>query len=254
MRKKIAIGILIITAGFLFYRHGSERAGDNDAGTRNILPDEAGESTGEVVAQDNDFEALPPEAFMDVPFTAQAPFGNWDDVRQDYGCEEAALIMAAYWIEGKKLTPEIALKEIIAMVDFEQEKYGHFHDTSTEDTLKLFKDYYGYKNAEIRRDVSVGSIKKEIASNKLVIVPVDGTKLKNKFYTSPGPFVHKIVIFGYDDRFGEFITHDPGTIRGDSYKYSYENLIESVRDYNTGLAEPIDSVKAAMIVIGKNGS
>ncbi|MEK7636400.1 MAG: C39 family peptidase [Patescibacteria group bacterium] len=189
---------------------------------------------------------------IDAPFTAQAPYADWNDPRQDYGCEEAASLMAIRWAEGKKLTPEEALQEIIAISEFEKKKYGEFHDTSSQDTLdRIIKDYFGYTNAFLRYDITIKDIKKELADGNLVIVPVDGRKLKNSFYTEPGPERHKILITGYDDTAQEFITNDPGTYRGAGYRYGYAILEGALMDYVTGKNEPFEQIRSAMIVVSK---
>lgn len=196
-------------------------------------------------------KVFPRQVLLKVPFTAQAPFGNWADVRQDYGCEEAAILMAMYWVYGRDLPPEEAKKEIIAISEFEKKNYGDFHDTSTLDTLKVLKAYFGYENAFARFDIGVEDIKAELAQGNLVIVPIDGTKVDNPYYTPPGPSRHKIVIIGYDDDTQEFITNDPGTKRGEGYRYDYQILEDALLDYPTGLNEPISQIRTAMIVVEK---
>lgn len=194
---------------------------------------------------------LPKKVLHNVPFTAQAPFGGWDDVRQDYGCEEASILMAMYWVYDKKLTPEVALQEITKITEFEKDKYGHFHDTSAQDTLKLLKDYFDYDKAFVDYDININDIKKELAKGNLVIVPINGIKVGNPYYTPPGPFIHQIVIRGYNDNTQEFITNDPGTIKGEAYKYDYSVLENALMDYKTGLREPIEEIRTAMLVVEK---
>lgn len=188
---------------------------------------------------------------LDVPFTVQAPFGGWADVRQDYGCEEAAILMAMHWAWDKPLSPAQAEQEIIAISEFEKEQYGDFHDTSAQDTLKVLKAYFGYENAFVKFAIGAQDIKAELAQGNVVIVPIDGTKVGNPYYTPPGPPKHKIVIRGYDDVAQEFITNDPGTKRGEGYRYGYEVLENALLDYPTGINEPIIEARTAMIVVQK---
>jgi len=99
--------------------------------------------------------------FFDVPFTPQAVFGNWADVRQSNACEEASVLMAMRWVEGKNLLLKDAEEEIIAISDFEKEKYGHFHDTSARDTVeRIFKDYFKYEGVSVRYNIGMDDIKK----------------------------------------------------------------------------------------------
>lgn len=190
---------------------------------------------------------------QDVPFTPQAPLGNWQDMRQENGCEEASAMMAMAWVRGKgKFAPAEAEKEIVALADYELEKYGDFHDTSAKDTaIRIFNDYFNYDNIEVKYNVDAKDIKGELVKGNLVVVPVNGQKLKNPFYKPPGPIEHMIVIVGYDNDKKEFITNDPGTKRGEKYRYKEEILEGALQDYPTGFHEPILEIKAAMIVISR---
>src|SRR3989344_1843037 len=91
-----------------------------------------------------------------VPFTPQAPFGNWSDQRQEDGCEEASTIMAVRWFRGQSLTLQQAETEILKISDYEQEKYGTYHDTSPADTVnRIFKDYLNYHNVKAVSNISL---------------------------------------------------------------------------------------------------
>jgi len=74
-------------------------------------------------------------------------------------------------------------------------------------------------------------IKKELAANHPVIAPVYAPMLNNPNYTNPGPAYHVMVITGYDDVSSEFITNDPGTEEGKSYRYPYKTLLNAIHDY-----------------------
>lgn len=189
----------------------------------------------------------------DVPFTSQAPLGNWRDLRQENGCEEASAIMAMAWVRGKgKFVPAEAEKEIIRAADYELEKYGDFHDTSARDTAeRIFKDYFKYADVEVKYDIGAEDIKKELLRGNLAVVPVNGQKLENPFYKPPGPIVHMIVIIGYDGASKEFITNDPGTRHGENFRYKEEVLEGALQDYPTGFHEPIEKIRTAMIVVGR---
>lgn len=218
---------------------------DKDVQTEEIIP-------AQTEKQQPEKTPLPQMAIIaDVPFTSQAPFGDWADPKQQHGCEEASLLMARYWIQDKKLTKETALTEIFAMSEYEEKNYGVVYDLSIADTLKFWREYYGYKKSFTKYDVSAEDIKQEIAAGNPVIVPMDGTILKNPQYTAPGPQRHELVVIGYDNDSKEFITNDPGTRFGEGYRYSYENFMDSIRDYKTGFDAPIDGVVRAMLVIEK---
>lgn len=191
---------------------------------------------------------------IDIPFVSQAPLGNWKDPRQQNGCEEAVLIMANLWVTGKILTPAEAEQAIIAFTKFEEQKYGHYKDMSAQDTAHMMRDYFQYDKYAVRRSISVQDIEAEIRQGNAVIVPVNGQRLGNPYYTQPGPLTHMLVIRGYDYDKGEFITNDPGLrTKGDRYRYAEAKLAGALQDYPTGPEhgeqKPGDT---AMIVVFKN--
>ena len=195
---------------------------------------------------------MPESIHHQVHFTAQAPFGNWKDNRQETACEEASVIMVLHWAENKTLTPEEALKEITTISDYELETYGYFEDTSAKDTLdRIIKSYFKYTSANLIYDISIDDIRKELAKNRLVIVPVNARILANPYYTPPGPTHHMMVIIGYDDITQKFIAHDPGTRYGKNFRYSYETITSALEDYESGRNKPTPEKRTAMIVIAK---
>lgn len=188
---------------------------------------------------------------LDVPFTAQAPSGNWGDPRQQNGCEEAAALMAMAWAREITFTPEEAEKEITGIADYELENYEHFHDTSVQDLVdQVFKGYFQYDKVEIRYDINAEDIKKELENGNLVLAPADGAILNNPFYSEP-PREHMVVIRGYDSNAKEFIVNDSGTSKGEGFRYSENILYEAIYDYKTGYHEPIDEKRKAMIIVKK---
>lgn len=192
--------------------------------------------------------------FLDVPFTSQAPFGNWSDPRKQDGCEEAAVIMVMAWVKGETLSAKSVDDEINNIASYEEETLGTFHDTSAFDTAEtIFKGYFKYEKVEVRYRIKKEDIAKELASGNLVIVPTRGQLLGNPNYTPPGPVTHNLVITGYDLKTKEFITNDPGTRNGKKYRYDENVLEDAIVDYPTGLHEKIEEEKTAMIVVGPLG-
>lgn len=190
---------------------------------------------------------------LDVPFTAQAPFGNWKDMRQETGCEEASALMAVRWAKGEELTLAEAEKEIIAISDFQLAKYGYFEDTSIQDTAsRILSGYFRYENYEVRTGISALDIIAELGNGNIVITALAGQKLENPFYMPPGPVSHMMVVIGYDAVAKEFITNDPGTRRGEKFRYPENIFGGALRDYPSGNHEPITENKTAMIVIRKS--
>lgn len=185
----------------------------------------------------------------DVPFTTQAPFGNWDDIRQQNACEEASMLMAMLYVRGENMSPREAFEEILKIDSFEKETYGYHLDTSAQDTSQVIRDYFKYAKVEYQTNITLQSIKEQLMRGNLVIVPADGRKLGNPYFTAPGPETHMLLIIGYDPTRNEFITNDPGTKRGKDYKYNEDVLYNAIRDYPTGYHAPITSISKTMIII-----
>ena len=185
----------------------------------------------------------------DVPFTTQAPFGDWDDIRKQNACEEASMLMAMLYVKSESMNAREAFEEILKIDSFEKETYGYHLDTSAQDTAQVIRDYFKYAKVEYQANITIQSIKEQLMRGNLVIVPADGRKLENPYFTAPGPETHMLLIIGYDPIRNEFITNDPGTKRGKDYKYNEDVLYNAIRDYTTGYHAPITSISKTMIII-----
>ncbi len=187
-----------------------------------------------------------------VPFSPQAPFGNWADPRQEDGCEEVSALMAIRWANEEDLTRDEALDELIAISAYEEENWGNYHDTSAYDTMeRIIKGYFEFKNVEYRQDISKQDMIDILNAGEILIVPIDGTAVGNPYYTQPGPPRHKLVVYGYDQARDIFITNDPGTKRGEGYEYPADRLYDAIRDYPTGVHPPVTGNEKNIIVINK---
>lgn len=188
-----------------------------------------------------------------VPFTSQAPFAEWKDPRFQEGCEEASSLMAVYWARNiTSIDKTKARDEIIAMAAYQQERWGEARDTSAEDTAsRIIAGYFNFFDNEVIKNMSLQDIKYELLQGRLVIVPTNGQALNNPHFTAPGPDRHMIVVRGYDDNLGTFITNDPGIKEGELYTYPQQLFFDAIRDYPTGYNLPIVGDKKVMIVIKK---
>jgi|GEM_PF-597191 len=191
--------------------------------------------------------------FFDTTFTAQAPLGQWQDPRQQDGCEESSALIAVSAMRGETFTLEEAQKEIIAASEYQLATYGSYHDTSAHDTAeRIVREYFEYAAVEVKEDVTIEDIIDELRDGNLIIAPMNGRLLGNPFYKAPGPERHMLVVKGYNPATGEFITDDVGTRRGESFRYSSELFYEAIRDYPTGAHEPFeDNVPKKNIVVVK---
>lgn len=187
-----------------------------------------------------------------VPFTPQAPTANWGDPRQQQGCEEASALMAIKWARGENISSlSQAEQDIIDITNFAQKNYGEHRDLSAFDTTRLIKDYFQYEDISLEYDISIEDIISELRKGRLIVLHVNGRVLDNPYYTPPGPKEHVIVVTGFNENKEEFITHDPGTKRGENFRYKFDTIKRSLRDYNTGLDEPMTEERKAMISVSK---
>jgi hypothetical protein len=193
-----------------------------------------------------------------VPFTSQAPLAQWKDQRQQDGCEEAAALMAMAWVkdEGLKAGQEITKKEwrqrIVNLSDFEKKRYGEYRDIALDDMISwIFKDYFKYEKVSVKEVLSAADIVSELEEGNVVLTPMNGRLLKNPYFTAPGPERHMLLIKGYNYQTKQFITNDPGTRRGENYRYSEKIIFNAIRAYLTGYHQPIKKLVKEMIVVEK---
>lgn len=188
-----------------------------------------------------------------VPFTSQAPFGEWKDERQQDGCEEASAAMAMAWVGGEKNISKDNWKlRILILSNFENKKYGEYRDVALQDMVNwLFNDYFHYEKADVKAVGSAADILSELEKGRVVLIPANGRALKNPNFTAPGPERHMLLIKGYDYKTKEFITNDSGTRRGENYRYPQKTVFEAIRPYKTGNKLPFPKLNRQMIVVWK---
>ncbi|MFA5163018.1 MAG: C39 family peptidase [Patescibacteria group bacterium] len=190
-------------------------------------------------------------AVSSVPFTSQAPLAEWRDQRQQDGCEEAVSLMAMWLVKSQAApTKAEAKKQLLAISDFEKKKYGEYRDVALSDMITwIFKDYFKYEKVRLVKDLKLSDLKSELAAGHVLLLPMNGQRLKNPYFTAPGPERHMILVYGYDPAKKEFITNDPGTRRGAAYRYPEKILFDAIRAYPTGYHKAIKKLEKAMIVV-----
>ncbi len=188
---------------------------------------------------------LPPSVLIKVPFATQAPLSNWDALHEE-SCEEASLILVEHYLNGKGITPQEMEDEIQKLVQWETDN-GYTYDVTVDELKAIANKVYGLKGTVIT-DVSINSLKKELAAGHPIIIPAAGQTLGNPYFSGDGPPYHMLVVVGYDSK--NFITNDVGTRRGEGYKYSYDTLINAIHDWN-GSTETIQSGRKAILVVEK---
>ncbi|MDA1060204.1 MAG: C39 family peptidase [bacterium] len=182
---------------------------------------------------------------LSVPFSSQAPFGNWNMPYQE-ACEEAAMIMVEYFLGELELNKVTADVEILDIVDWENEN-GYAVDVSAQQVVDIMNSYFSRKSRlYVGKDVTVDNIKKLIAAGYPVILPTAGQSLGNTNFTGNGPLYHMVVVVGYQK--GKFVTHDPGTSRGREYLYSEKVLLDAIHDWSGVKGDVYNGQKAMVIV------
>ncbi|OGL61970.1 hypothetical protein A3C09_01415 [Candidatus Uhrbacteria bacterium RIFCSPHIGHO2_02_FULL_47_44] len=186
------------------------------------------------------------EINLAVPFTVQAPTTDWNQPYQD-ACEEASVLMVKeYYAKGPRLIdPDVATKEILAMVAFEDQLFGYNIDTTVAETALFAEEMYGLQ-AEILENPTVEQLKVRLDKGQPIIFPAAGQVLKNPYFTPPGPTYHMAVIRGYTKN-NLFIVNDPGTKRGNAYVYSFDTLMSAIHDWNAG-ADILEGKKVVLIL------
>lgn len=179
-------------------------------------------------------DALPQQVHLSVPFTSQAPEKNWDQPWQD-ACEEAAILMLDAYYKGYNISPLFARDEIIKQVAWQEAKeWGGSIDIIDVRSAAAWYLQVPESELTILRYPEVTEIKTQLANGNPVLAVADGKVLPNPYFSGDGPVYHALVIIGYDDATGEFITNDPGTQFGKDLRYSYADLMGALRDWNGG--------------------
>lgn len=186
-------------------------------------------STPSSPSQKSESLPLPQKYLLNVPFTSQAPEKNWEQPWQD-ACEEAALLMLDAYHKGYGLSPIMARDEIFRMVEWETAR-GWGYDIDSEQLKIMAKEYFKI-NLKIVENPTIRQIKEFVVSKKPVYIVASGKDLANPHFKNGGPIYHTLVVVGYNEN--EFITNDPGTQFGESFKYKYDGLMNAIRDWNNG--------------------
>ena len=196
--------------------------------------------------------SVPGKLLLDVDFAMQAPFSDWSAPYNE-ACEEASMVMAYYYFSNQTLTKDLMNEEILKLVEWEKSR-GYEIDLTAVETVEILKEYFNL-TAWLETEVTADRIKYELSLGNLVIPPTAGRELDNKFFRQPGPIYHMFVVKGYDSR--DFIVNDVGIGKGESFHYSYENLINAVHDWDKDLAkdemsaEEIKTTRKVLVIVAK---
>lgn len=185
---------------------------------------------------------------LPVPYTAQAPFGNWSVPWSDF-CEEASVAMAQAYVTGRggQLSAIDFAIEMLRLAIFELRNFGHDKDTGVAETLRMLRDYYGNTKPHIVYNPTSETIRNAILNGSPVIVPAAGQLLGNPHFKSPGPRYHMVVVKGFDHI--DFIVNEPGTRFGNGWHYDQSTLMNAMHDFVAN--GDITTGRKAVIIVEK---
>ncbi|MBU1202813.1 C39 family peptidase [Patescibacteria group bacterium] len=238
------------------FKNLAEQNPTNNESVDNFQPEEliVNNNTNEVVEQpekpdltDNQNQnPLPVTSInLNVPFTSQAPTANWEQPFQD-ACEEAAILMADYYVQGKSMPSVTEVENILKdMIDWQSQNMDGEIDMDISELAYFAKNYLGYEKYEIVEDLSVEKIISYLNRGLPLVVPANGKLLDNPNFSNGGPVYHMLVIKGYKD--GHFITNDPGTRLGHNFIYTFENMLYSIADWDAKTGQATGPKRALVI-------
>ena len=245
MKNIVILGIIIIIVGLFLYKQKEPAVIEIDLPTTQEYREfstttldieqeiEIIEKVEEVLRQIKD--DMPEEDVvlnsinLAVPFTSQAPTANWEQPFQD-ACEEASVLMVDYYYQNNNLPEPIEVENILTeMVDWQISNWGDHHNLTMQELAEFVTMTFGYQT-ELIPDLTPDKIREYLALGQPVIVPADGHKLANPYFSNDGPDYHMLVIKGHQDDY--FITNDPGTRLGEDFVYTTENLFNSIAEWN----------------------
>lgn len=171
---------------------------------------------------------LPATTNINVPFTSQAPTGNWSEPWQN-ACEETSVYMVTSFYAEDTIRRDEAIKHIKEIITAKNEEFQVSADESLEKISELIKLLGLPWSTEIVIDPTLEDIKKQLANNQPIIAPVFAPALN---YGAGGPDYHVMVMTGYDDNTSEFIVNDPAMKNGKGVRFKYDLFIKAIHDLN----------------------
>ena len=236
--KKISTAAVIILIAVFVYR-ASDKNGSvvdlpiQDPIFETPIPDQVEEKNSDVASPEasnaQTEKNLPSQYLLNVSFLAQAPFAIWDPLHED-ACEEASLVMLKHFLDkDESISPMAGDVEIRKLIRYEEQN-GYGLSITMEQLARIAKDFYKMEKPRVEKNITVQDIKKELAAGRPVIVPAAGKILPNPNFRNGGPNYHMLVVVGYDQ--AGFITNDPGTRKGEGFRYTFEDLYYAIHDWD----------------------
>lgn len=182
------------------------------------------------------------ELNLDAPFYSQAPYGNWDFPWQE-ACEEASILLAANAYFDHNWTRAEFNDQILKMVDWQEERFGTYLDTTVAETAEILTDYLDLQTIT-HEDPSYEDVVRILNKGHFIIMFFAGKELGNPYFTNGGPNYHVVLVKGYKEG-QKIIVHDVGTKNGANYVYSWSTLQSAMHDF----AVPIQKGEKRMLEV-----
>ena len=177
-------------------------------------------------------EPLPPTVLLPVPYTDQAPLGDW--AAKQHTCEEASLAMVDRYLAGDHSGTQIDPQPANAAID-RITPWKPAVDLTTEQVGQVATQHLGWSHEVL--PATRENMEQQLALGRPLIVGVRTHGLGNSNYPGytshheqPGWSVsHYLVVTGYDQS-GSFVLNDPGITRGHGYSITYDQLMHAIDD------------------------
>jgi hypothetical protein len=176
--------------------------------------------------------SLPAAVNLPVPYTTQAPLGNWAD--RQHTCEEASLLMVDRYLHGDHSTgtidPRTADRGINQITAWKPAV-----DLTIQQVGEVARNNMGWAYEVL--PATRAEMKQQLALGRPLIVGVRTHGLGNANYPGyrthfeqPGWSVsHYLVVTGYD-QYDSFVLNDPGISKGHGYHIKYDQLMHAIDD------------------------
>lgn len=176
--------------------------------------------------------AWPKEVVLPVPYTSQAPLGNWAD--RQHTCEEASLLMVDRYLNGDHsgslINPREADQGINAITPWKPAD-----DLTPKQLGEMAQLHLGWAYSVY--PATDAAMKRQLALGRPLIVGVRTHGLGNPNYPGyrthfdqPGWSVsHYLVVVGYDPA-GNYVLNDPGITLGHGSRITFDQLMYAIDD------------------------
>jgi len=235
MKKSYIISSILITIGiaggsYYFYKQQTYQKEEVPAAveiTKVTATQEKTSSTQQAVPEEK--IKVPSSLNLKMTFYSQAPFGDWDYPWQE-ACEEATLLLIANAYYDHDWTREEFRDEILKMVEWQNEKFGYYKDTTAAEITRILSEYLNLQSIT-HKDPTYEQVQRILMKGHLIVGLFAGKELGNPFYTDGGPPYHAMVLKGYKEG-KKIITADVGTRRGEDYVFTWDRLYSAMHDFD----------------------